>query len=81
MTTMVEEKNVLHVMDNTGDTKVSWDPDAPAEVQAAAAVFDQLKRQGYLAYTVRRGGKRGDVIREFDASAGHIVMTPQLVGG
>lgn len=75
------ERSVLHVMDRTGDTKVMWSPDNPDEVQAARDTFDSLKAKGYLAYTVKKDGEKGEVIRKFDKTAGRIIMAPQLVGG
>jgi len=79
--TTVMEKNTLHVLDHTGDTKVMWSPDNPDEVDAAKETFKRLKKKGYLAYTVRNDGEKGEVIQEFDKTAGRIILTPQLVGG
>lgn len=82
MTAVIEEqKNVLHIMDRTGDTKLMWSPDNPDEVQVAKEAFDKLKKKGHLAYTVNDDGKKGDVITRFDKTAGRIIMSPQLVGG
>lgn len=74
-------QNTLHIMDRTGDTKIMWSPDNPDEVQVAKDSFDKLKKKGFLAYTVREDGEKGEVIREFDKRAGRIIMAPQLVGG
>lgn len=73
--------NTLHVLDSTGDTRTIWNPENQDEVDAAKATFTRLKGKGYLAYTVDESGQRGEVIREFDPSAGRIIMAPQLVGG
>lgn len=81
MTAPAIEKNTLHVMDRTGDTKVMWSADNPDEVEAAQATFDKLKKKGYLAYSVKDNGDKGEVIRKFDKTAGRIIMAPQLVGG
>lgn len=81
MTTVETRQSTLHVMDHTGDSKLLWSPDNPDEVQAAKDLFDSLKAKGYLAYTVEEDGERGEVIREFDKTAGRIIMAPQLVGG
>lgn len=81
MTAVATEKNTLHVLDRTGDTKVMWSADNPDEVAAAQATFDSLKKKGYLAYTVKDDGSKGDVIRKFDKTAGRIIMSPQMVGG
>lgn len=73
--------HTLHVMDHTGDTRLTWASGAEAEVAAARAMFDELKGKGYLAYTVQADGKPGEVIRRFDPDAEAIIMSPQLVGG
>jgi len=81
VTATIEEKSTLHVMDRTGDTKVMWSADNPDEVEVAQATFDKLKKKGFLAYTVRDDGSKGEVIRKFDKTAGRIIMSPQMVGG
>lgn len=84
MTAVIEEtagKNVLHIMDRTGDTKMTWSPDSPEEVANAKENFDRLKKKGFLAYTVKDDGSKGEVIKDFDKTAGRIIMAPQLVGG
>lgn len=73
--------NELCVMDATGDTKRIWDPNNPDEVEDARASFDRLKKKGYVAYKVNEAGDKGEVIREFDASAGKIIMAPPMKGG
>lgn len=71
----------LIVMDQTGDTRSIWNPDNEDEVAAARVQYDKLKRKGYLAYTVKADGGQGEVIRDFDPTAGKIIMTPPLQGG
>lgn len=70
---------VLHALDSTGDTSLTWDVGQPQEVAAARELFTTLKGKGYLAYRV--DGENREAIRKFDATAPKIVMTPQLVGG
>lgn len=74
-------EHTLHVLDHTGDTRTLWNPENQAEVDAAKETFTRLKKKGYLAYSVDESGERGEVIREFDPTAGRIIMAPQLVGG
>lgn len=81
MTATMTEKCTLHILDRTGDTKVMWSPDNPDEVENAKNTFERLKAKGFLAYTVRDDGSKGEVIRKFDKTAGRIIMAPQLVGG
>ena len=71
----------LCIMDHTGDTKTIWDVDNPDEVAAAKAQFDALKKKGYLAYSVKENGKKGELVTSFDAQAGKIIMSPPMAGG
>lgn len=81
MTTVEQEKSTLHVLDYTGDTIHRWNADNPDEVATAREVFDTLKKKGYLAYTVKDGDARGEVIQRFDPHAGKIMMSKPPVGG
>jgi hypothetical protein len=72
----------MAVMDRTGDTKVIWDRNNEAEVEAARATFDSLRKKGYMAYSVKgKNGDKGEVIREFDPAAERLILAPPLVGG
>lgn len=75
------QKSELAVMDHTGDTKTIWDPNVPAEVEAAKAQFDALKKKGYMAYRVSGDHGKGEMLKEFDPKAGKIIMSPPLAGG
>ena len=74
-------EHLLHVLDHTGDTRTTWDPDKQVEVDAAKKTFKELKKKGYLAYTVGENGEKGEVIQQFDPTAGMIIMSPQYAGG
>ena len=71
----------LRLMDRRGDTRVMWDPYRKDEVDAARKQFDELKKKGYLAYSVKKKGEPGEQIREFDPQAGKIIMAPPMQGG
>jgi len=71
----------LAVMDKTGDNKIEWDAGNRDQVDIARAAFDVAKAKGYLAYTMDRHGRPGEVIHSFDPSAERIIMSPQRVGG
>jgi hypothetical protein len=45
----------LSVMDASGDKEVTWQPDSPSEVAAAKAIFDAVKKRGYLVYSQPAG--------------------------
>ena len=74
-------RNELAVMDHTGDTKYMWDKNSPDEIAVAEKTFNKLKKKGYLAYTVKRNGNKGDIIHEFDPKMEKIIMIPPVVGG
>jgi hypothetical protein len=71
----------LCVMDMTGDSKTIWDPSNADEVAAARATFDTLKKKRYLAYKVKADGEKGELISDFDPTAGKIIMSPMMAGG
>lgn len=77
-----EQMGELAVMDRTGDTKVVWDPDNEVEVANAKRTFDDLRKKGFLAYTVNeRDASKGTHITEFDPEAGKIILSPPIIGG
>lgn len=71
----------MAVMDATGDTKIIWDSDVPDEVESAREQFNKLRKKGFIAYKVKKGGEKGEVITEFDASAEKLILSPPLRGG
>lgn len=71
----------LAIMGPEGDTKLIWDSDNEEEVANARRTFDDLRRKGYAAYSVKRSGKKGKVITEFDPDAEKIILIPRVVGG
>jgi hypothetical protein len=73
--------NELAVMDRTGDTKLIYDPGNADEVDAARTTFRNLKKKGFIAYKVSGNGDKGEILTEFDATAGKIIMAPPMVGG
>ena len=74
-------QSVMAIMDHTGDQKVTWDRCVPAEVDMARKTFDEWKKKRYMAYKVTDGGKRGEVLSEFDPKAEHIIFSPPMQGG
>lgn len=63
-----------------GDIRMKWNPDSPWEVAEARRKFEELKKKGYMAHKVVRGGPN-EIMHEFDPSARMIVMAPVPVGG
>lgn len=75
-------RNAMAVMGERGDTKISWDPRVPAEVEAARRQFEFLtKEKRYAAFKMTVSGERDAMIREFDPAAERIILVPQMQGG
>lgn len=82
VTEVPEGCGLMSTLDHTGDTRVMWDRKNKAEVAAARRQFDDLRKDGYLAYRAEgKEGKQGDLIREFDPKAERIILVKPLVGG
>jgi hypothetical protein len=76
-----EGAHVLQYMSDEGDSRIIWDPANHDEVDAARRTFDDLTKKGYQAYEVRRGGERGQRVRQFDPSLERLILAPATVGG
>lgn len=82
VTEVPEGHGLLSTLDRTGDTRVMWDSRNKSEVRTAKRTFDDLRKDGYLAYrAVGKDGAQGEQIREFDPKAERIIMVKPLVGG
>jgi hypothetical protein len=75
------KRNVMEVMDSTGHSESKWDPNNPAEVEAARASFDVLKRKGYAAFRLNNDGSTGSQMDSFDPGAGRVLMRAPMAGG
>jgi hypothetical protein len=64
-----------------GDSRLMWDADKEAEVEAAKDTFDKLREKGYFAYKVKKKGGRGKVITKFDPQAEKIILALPMRGG
>jgi hypothetical protein len=71
----------MDIMDPTGHTKHIWDANNEDEVEAARTIYDALKDKGYRAFHVKKDGKEGHLMDEFDPDAEKMILTPQLKGG
>jgi len=72
---------VLIEMSIEGDVKKLWDKNNQDEVDDAERSFDELKAKGYIAYKVKKSGKKGSIIRDFDPDAEKIILSPPMAGG
>lgn len=80
--------HTMKVMDPTGHTTVTWNPDVPASVEDARRKFNQLRSNGYAAFrmdVVSENGviveEKGELITTFDPAAGKLMMVPHMRGG
>lgn len=71
----------LITLDRSGDTKLIWDSENKEEVDAARKTFNDLRRKGYLGYSVKKSGKKKDVITEFDPDSEKLILAPPMAGG
>lgn len=76
-----EDMGVMAILDSTGDTRIMWDPNQKDEVDAAKKQFDDLIGKGYQAFAVKKRGGAGEKVREFDPSAGKLILARPTVGG
>jgi hypothetical protein len=68
----------LHILDQTGDTPVLWNPADARSTRKAEEVFERLVRGGYLTY---RADEDPTVIRTFDPQAETIIARFPMAGG
>lgn len=71
-------KHELQVLDHTGHTTHTWDPEMVAEIDEIEAKFNELK-DTRLMYRVDSGEMTQ--MHTFDKSAPEIIAVPAPVGG
>ncbi len=81
-----EDHSVFEIMGRNGDTKHTWDPENPEEVEQAKELFNYLKDKGFGIFKMKRFGGRGERMPEFDPSIGRMIgvrllAVPPLAGG
>jgi hypothetical protein len=88
MTTLVQEANrpetedgVLVILDQSGDTRHTWNRNNADEVREMRDLFDRMIKKGYQAWSVTRKGDKDQRITEFDPQAEKVIFAPALVGG
>lgn len=74
-------KMEVDVLDQTGNTKTTWDSSIPDEVAAAKKQFTDLTSKGFRAFKVKRDGSEGEVLRSFDPDAEAVIYSKALQGG
>jgi hypothetical protein len=68
------------ILDQTGDTRMSFDTADDAAAKSCAATFAAMQAKGYWAAAEYADSPKR-MIRAFDRTATRITMHPQLIGG
>ncbi len=71
--------HVVRVLDSSGDTRLTFDPDDRAAVAEVAARFNALMERNFVAFDVST--QPGRVITEFDPNASEVIVSHQFAGG
>ena len=71
--------HLLRILDAHGDTKYTFDPDNPIEVDDAEKRFRDLMERGFSAFDV--SAMPGRVMKTFDPQASEVIVTPRYAGG
>ncbi len=81
-------QHVMNIMDSSGHTTVTWDPENPDSVRDAEREFNRLVGEGFAAFrmdVVAENGvvveEKGERITRFIPSAGKLMMVPHRAGG
>jgi len=69
-----ETEMAMHFIDDTGDRRVIWNMNDPAQVKEAAKNFKDYVAKGWKPYAIDRKGKRGMRIFSFNAEAQEIIF-------
>jgi hydroxymethylpyrimidine pyrophosphatase-like HAD family hydrolase len=74
-------KQVLKILTDKGDERLTWDRDNGLEAIEAKNKFEEFIGKNYKAYSVDADGKKQRRIEEFDVDAEEILMVPPTVKG
>jgi len=74
---------VMRIIDETGDTMVTWDLGDTETLERATKLFDTELAKGSLAFSIPPGGRDRDADRvmSFDPGADEIVWVRPVAGG
>ena len=71
----------LNIMDGSGHVSCKWDPSNNESITLARETYDQCIKKGARAFLLNDDGGEGEMIEDFDPSAGTILLVPPLRGG
>lgn len=74
---------LMRIIDETGDTVVTWAQDDPATIAEAEAIFQRLDLERRMAFARPEGAPAGEAerIHAFDPSAEEIIWVRPIQGG
>jgi hypothetical protein len=74
---------LMRIIDETGDTVVTWGPDDPATIAEAAAIFRRLDLERRMAFARPAGAPASEAerIHAFDPHAEEIIWVRPIQGG
>ena len=74
---------MMRILDETGDTTITWAVDDPATIAEAEVLFARLVRERKIPFARAAGSPAGDAerISAFDPSAEEIVWVRPIAGG
>ena len=74
---------MMRILDETGDTTITWAVDDPATIAEAERVFDRLVAQAKIPFARPAGSPAGEAekISAFDPNAEEIVWVRPVAGG
>jgi hypothetical protein len=70
---------MLRVLNDTGDSAVTWKPGNKVETEAAEIAFKAFQREGSLAFEQKDG--RDVQVKEFNPDATDIIIVRPISGG
>jgi YD repeat-containing protein len=71
--------HVLRILDQSGDTQLTYDPQEETGTKDVEARFLALMERGFVAFDVTT--EPGRIITSFDPNASEIIVTPRFAGG
>ena len=73
----------MRILDETGDTMVTWSIEDTSTLDRAAALFAAEAAKGSLAFSIPPGGRDSDAerVKLFDPRADEIIWVRPLRGG
>lgn len=73
---------VMSMLTGHGDLKKIWNAANADEVDDAKRSFEHMtKVKKYVAFRVKEDGTPGEQLREFDPTAGKMILVPAMAGG